>query len=340
MRNLPSSGCQRAKAPVRILFAGSPAIAVSSLVAISEMELAGEGIILAGVLTNPDTKRGRHSQCEPTDISAAALKLDVMRKEKGLPPITQLKAEKLNAAAREEAAVLKADLLVSFAYGKIFGPKFLALFPLGGINIHPSLLPKYRGASPISSVILDRKKTSGICIQRLAPEMDSGDILSMERFKLSGRETTLSLSETVGCSAAGILKKLLSGYAAKAARAKPQKGKATYCKEIKKEEGLINWRKSAVSLDAQIRAFTPWPLSFTRSGSETLFILEAEPFIENTALKALPGTVLRCDKTHGILIQTGSGILAVKRLQWQAKKSLDWKAFCNGTRDFAGNRLG
>jgi methionyl-tRNA formyltransferase len=323
---------------MRILFAGSPAIAVPSLKVISEMELGGNGIALAGLLTNPDSKRGRRGRDEPTDVSAAAAELDALRTAKGFPSIPQLKPEKLDGRFRAAASELAPDLLVSFAYGRIFGPKFLALFPLGGINIHPSLLPKYRGASPIPAIILAREEETGICIQKLAAEMDAGDILAVECFRLSGRATALSLGETTGAKAALLLRGLLSDFRAGIAAARPQEGEAIYCSQIKKEAGLINWNLGAAEIDARIRAYTPWPLSFTRRGKETLFILEAEPM--EAGLTQAPGTVLSMDKNRGILIQTGKGILAVTRLQWQAKKAMDWKPFCNGARDFIGSRLG
>ena len=342
---------------MRVLFAGSPAIAVPSLRAVSEMEGEGRGVALAGILTNPDRAR-RHGHDEPTDVSAAASALDALRQQRGLPALPQLKPERLDAPAREAVAALAPDLLVTFAYGRIFGPRFLALFPLGGINIHPSLLPCYRGAAPLPAAILAREKETGICIQTLAPEMDAGDLLITERFELSGRETTASLSETVSQKAAVLLHNLLADFAA----ARPQQGQASYCHQIKKEAGTINWTQSAAEIDAQIRAYTPWPLSFTRLGDDTLFILEARPLppgaqsfapsatpprlceIKDAAMPARaaspPGAVLGTDRENGILIQTGSGVLAVSRLQWQAKKPLDWKAFCNGARDFTGRVLG
>ena len=327
---------------MRVLFAGSPAIAAPSLKALSEMEAAGGPVVLAGLLTNPDRAR-RHGHAEPSDVSAAALLIDMARKESGLAPIVQLKPEKLDAQFREEIAALAPDILVSFAFGRIFGPRFLALFPNGGINIHPSLLPKYRGAAPIPAAILAGEKETGICIQKLAPEMDAGDILASERLELSGRETTSSLSETVSERAAILLRKLLFDFDAAFAAARPQEGQAVYCRQMKKEEGIINWEKSAVEIDARIRAYTPWPLSFTHLGKDTLFILEASP-LEPVAAEALPGTVLGTDREKGILIQTGNGVLAASRLQWQAKKALDWKAFYNGTKNsagaFIGSRLG
>ena len=335
---------------MRVIFAGSPAIAVPSLKAVSDLELAGNKITLAGVLTNPDRPR-RHGQSEPTDVSAAASGLDLSRNGSGLPSIPQLKPEKLDGEARKEVAALAPDLLVSFAYGRLFGPRFLALFPLGGINIHPSLLPKYRGASPIPAVIMALEKETAICIQKLAAEMDSGDILASEKFDLNLRETTLSLSGTVAGKAAHLLRGLLIDFESCSANAKPQEGEAIYCREIKKEDGLIYWNKSAAEIDAQIRAFTPWPLSYTQRGKDTLLILEAVPLASPangvapdataaSSAAAPPGMVLGVDKNHGILIQTGSGILGVSKLQWQARKPLDWKAFSNGERGFINTKLG
>jgi len=260
---------------MRIIFAGSPAIAVPVLWALSEMEMEGLPLVLAGILTNRDSKRGRHGHLEPTEISAEALKIDAIRKERGLAPIPQLKPGKLDEQARKDVAALGPELLVSFACGHFFGPRFLSLFPMGGINIHPSLLPKYRGSCPIPAAILGREKEMGICIQKLAPELDAGNILMQDRFGLSGRETASSLSETVSRRAALLLRELLLDFKNKNACARPQEGEAVYCREINKEAGLIDWNKSAVEIDARIRAYTPWPLSFTRLGNETLIVLEA-----------------------------------------------------------------
>jgi methionyl-tRNA formyltransferase len=318
---------------MRILFAGSPAIAVPAMKSIAA--LSGEGFELAGLLTRADSPKGRSGKPEPTECALAALQLPTS-------PISILKPEKLDSPAREQAAALKADLLVSFAYGKIFGPKFLALFPLGGINIHPSLLPQYRGPTPIPAVILNRETATGITIQRLAAELDSGDILVQEKVALHGRETTASLSESMAEKAAELLPAALRSIANGTLRARPQDHSGvTYCSLITREDGLIDWNRSAVEIDARIRAFDPWPLSWTMHENLQLFILQAEVLEENTDnTAALPGQVLGKDKDKGILIQTGAGILAVSRLQYQTKKALAWKDFLNGARNFLGARLG
>jgi methionyl-tRNA formyltransferase len=337
----------------RILFAGSPGIAVPCLEALASPEEGALAFELAGVLTNPDSPRGRRGGKEPTEVSAAAAALSEARLNRGLPAIPQIKPEKLGTGAREQVLALKPDLLVSFAYGRIFGPRFLSLFPLGGINIHPSLLPRFRGPSPIPAVILAGDGETGISVQKLAPGMDSGDILVRERFPLGGRETAASLGGDTARRSAVLLGRLLKEIAGDPRgvldRARPQEGEPSYCSLLSKEAGRIDWSRSAAAIDAQIRAYTPWPLSFTQSGGDLLYILEAAPAGAEGGAEgnpaggapgAGPGRVLGVDRDRGILVQTGEGILAVSRLQYRARKAMDWKSFLNGARNFTGSKLG
>ena len=311
---------------MRVLFAGSPAIAVPSLEAVYN-----SGFELAGALTNADSPKGRHGTPEPTDVAAAVQKMN------GVPV---LKPEKLDAPAREQIASLKPDILVSFAYGHIFGPKFLSLFPLGGVNIHPSLLPKYRGPSPIQAAILNRDSVTGVTVQTLALEMDQGDILAVEKIELSGRETAGSLGELAAQKAARlliqVLTKIKDGTVTKTAQNHEE---ASYCKLITRDDCLIDWTLSAAQIEAEIRAFDQGPLCRTIHKGRELYILKADIF-KGQAEKNNPGQVLGIDKENGILIQTGDGILSVTQLQYQAKKALFWRDFLNGARDFLGSRLG
>jgi len=346
---------------MKIIFAASPTIAIPSL----EVLCGIEGIEIAGVLTNPDTPKGRHRNPLPTEIGQAA---DKIKETKNINfPV--LKLEKLDAAAREQISSLKPDILVSFAYGRIFGPKFLSLFPFGGINIHPSLLPKYRGPTPVQAAILNRDTETGITIQLLAKEMDQGDIIAQETLPLTGKETTQTLSETVSYKAALMLRDTLiriekaNGHL----RAnlwfdtldKPRaqdNSAASYCHLISREDGIINWNQSAQEIEAKIRAYDPWPLCRTIHNGRELFILEAS--LQGDRVYSVPlysvhsvplqgvhsvplrgstvGQVLGIDKQYGILIMTGGGILAVTQLQYQAKKALYWRDFLNGARDFTG----
>ena len=330
---------------MRVVFAGSPAIAVPALEAVCAMP----DVELVAVLTNPDSPKGRHGASEPTDVGAAAGRLAAAKFPVAkLPAETSfpiLKPQKLDAALRKALATLKPELLVSFAYGHIFGPKFLALFPLGGINIHPSLLPRYRGATPIQAALLHRDHETGLSIQWLAREMDSGDLLYQERIPLSGRETTESLSAFMAIKAAAALPSLLSAIARgnKVSEGRvesyPQTGDVSYCAPISKDQGRIDWTQSAEAIDAQIRAFTPWPLSWTLHGEQYLHLLEAAPYTETPYTEAPVGMVLGIDKRAGILIQTGDGVLCVTRLQYRTKKALEWRAFLNGARDFLNARF-
>ena len=332
---------------MRILFAGSPVIAVPALEAVFELARREKGFELAGVLTNPDSVKGRRGTPEPTGIAACAEWLSQSQAADGGGPVPILKPEKLDAAAREQTAALKPDLLIAFAYGKIFGPRFLSLFPLGGINIHPSLLPKYRGPAPIPAAILAGERETGISIQRLAPEMDSGDILLRETVPLNGRETTASLSLVMARKAAALLPAALRGLDSGNLRVEPQNHReATFCSLIAKEAGLIDWNRGAVEIDARIRAYNPWPLSWTTHNGEQLFILEAEalepaPDSETAPGRPVfPGQILGTDKQKGIIIQTGAGALAVTALQYRSRKPLEWRDFLNGARNFTASRLG
>jgi methionyl-tRNA formyltransferase len=324
---------------LKLLFAGSPAIAVPALLSLAALER--EGICsVAGVLTNPDSAKGRSGKQEPTPVGAAAARF-------GIPSGVILKPARLDAAARDAAAAAGADMLVTFAYGHIFGPKFLALFPRGGINIHPSLLPKYRGPTPVQAAIRAGDGETGVSIQYLAPEMDAGDILVQEIIPLSGRETAETLSEQAADKGAHMLAALIRRFASgEPVMARPQTGAARYCALIAREDGLIDWAQSAVAIDRQIRAFTPWPLSWTWHGETELTVLEGAPCTVETAPNmaapnlAMPGTVLGVDRERGILIQTGSGVFAAGRLQYRARKALHWKDFLNGAKDFLGSRLG
>ena len=320
---------------MRVLFAGSPSIAVSLLRLLCDLK----GIELVGVLTNPDTSKGRHGTPQPTEVGEAAEKILLKFKEQDKKTFPVLKPLKLDASLRDHVSTLKPDLLVSFAYGRFFGPKFLSLFPFGGINIHPSLLPKYRGPTPVQAAILNGDDVTGITIQRLAQEMDSGDILATEILQLTGRETAASLSGIICEKAALMLPAVLNDIAAGKAHGIPQDhSKASFCSLIEKDDGLLDWKMIVKEIEAKIRAFDPWPLCRTIHSGRELFILKADIY-DSDKMSGEPGLVLGIDKNNGILIQTGKGILAVTELQYQTKKALFWKDFLNGARDFTGSVL-
>ncbi len=312
---------------MNILFAGSPALAVPPLRAISGTYR------VSSVLTNPDSPAGRGRKLTPTPVKAAALDL-------GIPV---LQPRRLDDDAYRSIAALGSDLLVVVAYGKIFPARFLELFPLGGINLHPSLLPKYRGPSPIPAAIRDCCPETGITIQRLARKMDSGDILLQKKLPLTGVETTESLSETVAECGAEMLLCVLAQIERGTLSSLPQdEAQATYCTLLSSDEAEILWEKKASEIAAFIRASNPWPKARTRFGGQPLFLLDAREYSGRFEPPpgAKPGLVAGVDKREGILVQTGEGLLAVRRLQMSGKNPLDWGPFLNGTRNLIGTILG
>lgn len=320
---------------MRILFAASPAIAVPCLELLLRDDPDWE---LVGLLTNPPASRGRHGKLVPSDTAAALLSRSDLSPVRSVPILSP---DTLDAAAREAVAALKPDLLLSFAFGKIFGPRFMALFPLGGINVHPSLLPRWRGATPIPAAILAGDRETGISIQTIAPQMDSGDILAQSRFPLDGTETTASLSTRVATEAPALLETVLHRYARGERNGSPQEeSSVTLCPLVSKDDGLIDWHRPACQIGAMVRAYDPWPVAHTFWDGQGLSILAADPATATGEAPAPAGTVVGIDKRRGILVQTGDGVLCVRRLQLAARKALDWQSFINGTRGFVGSRLG
>jgi methionyl-tRNA formyltransferase len=265
----------------------------------------------------------------------------------GCAPPAICKFERLTSAETAHIKALNCSLLVSFAYGKIFPPEFLEIFSMGGINIHPSLLPRYRGPSPIQTAILNLDAETGITIQRLSAELDAGNILAQEAFPLNGTETAGALSAIAAERGAAMLVRLIRELQAGKAMERAQNAaQATFCEKLNRDSGRIDWRKSARAIDAQIRALSPKILCQTQHGERTLYILEGkvfcgtiEPTITVDTVGPAPGTVLGQHKNEGVLILCGEGVYAARVLQYSAKKALDFRAFINGAKNFTGTLL-
>ena len=314
---------------IKIVFAGSPDAARITLEGLFEAQSAC-GFEIAGVLSNPPSAKGRHKDLIPTPVAAFAA-------EKGIPVFTP---EHLDGAAREAISPLGADLLVSFAYGHIFGPKFLALFPMGGINLHPSLLPKYRGCTPVPAAILNRDTETAVTVQSLSLKMDEGDILAQSHVDLNGTETTESLLNYSAEEGARLICDLIKETAAggKLPAGTPQSGEASYTGIITKDDAKIDWSEPASVIEAKIRAYYPEPGCWCMENGAPLRILEAK-ILEGQSGNEDAGKVLDFSKADGILVQTGNGLLAIRKLQRQGKNVMDYKSFMNGARNFLGTVL-
>ena len=314
---------------MRILFAGTPAMAVPSL----EKLARGPGV--QAVLTAPDAPAGRGRTNCPSPVKQAALNL-------GIPVLNPVS---LDDAAVESVRSLSPDLLVVVAYGKIFKKRFLDLFPLRGINLHPSLLPLYRGPSPISAAILSGDNETGVTVQKLAMKFDTGDILAQTRVPLDGTETTGALTDTLSVLGAELLLDVVTSVAAgKPPEAVAQdESSASYCRLIRKEDGLLDWTEAASTIERKVRAYDPWPRAHTTLAGESLLLLKTSVHPDTLATAArlpAPGEVLAADGERGILVHTGQGILRIERLQLRFRKPMDWRSFLHGRSDLLGIRLG
>ena len=290
---------------------------------------------LCAVLTAPDRPAGRRGALRASAVKRAAL-------ARGLGV---LQPERLGRAFTAELARLQPDLLVAVAYGKIFRPYFLAIFARGGLNVHPSLLPQWRGPAPIPAAILAGARRTGVTVQRLAAEVDAGDIVAQREQPLDGSETSGSLAPRLARLGAGLLREAVDAVAAGSERARPQNAAdATNCALLRKEHGCIDWCRPAEAIERAVRAYDPWPRAFTTWGERQLLVLEAavERAGDGTVhdARAAPGQVVAVDREHGILVHTGAQRLWIRRLQLQGRKPLDWRAFANGHPEIAGARLG
>lgn len=310
---------------MRILFAGTPEIAVPTLKALNEEFEIGL------VLTNPDAPQGRSKKLVASPVKTVAQQLN----------LECLQPERLRGDVLKEVASYDCDVLVCFAYGKIFGPKFLSMFKNGCYNIHPSRLPQFRGSSPIQYAILNGLESTAITIQKLSIGVDEGDVCSTKEIQLDGSENTLSLTEKVAQLSAPLavetFKKLEKGTLSSS----PQSGDVSYTEMLRKDESVIDFNSSAKSIHSKIRAYYPWPKASTVYKGQTLFLTGVSSLThENRSDLIQPGTVIEKRKKQGLVITCGDELLIVNTLQLAGKKEMDFNSFFNGNIEIIGTVLG
>lgn len=232
---------------------------------------------------------------------------------------------------------LAPELIILTAYGQIIPKEILNIPKYKALNIHPSLLPKYRGASPIQSAILNDDEKTGVSLMIMDKEMDHGEIISNSKIEISNKNTYKNIEKELASIGAELLIKTLPDWIDDKIQAKEQDhSKATFCKIIKKEDGKIDWNKSAKKIDSQIRAYEEWPNAFTFWNNKQLKILEAEISNKNTKHKL--GEVF-LDENKNLCVQTKNGILILKTIQLEGKKSMQARDFINGYPEIIGNIL-
>jgi methionyl-tRNA formyltransferase len=293
---------------------GTPAFAVPSLRALAA------ATTLVGVVSQPDRPRGRGLASQPSPVAAAAGALGVPL----LRPASVRTAETLGALA-----AWAPDVLVVAAYGKILPPALLALPTLAPINVHASLLPRYRGAGPIAAAILAGDRETGVTIMLMSEGMDEGDMLLQRTMAIGATATTESLTTDLAALGAVALTDALAALRGNGLTAVPQyAAPVTYAPRLAKEDGRVDWQRDAAAIERMIRAFTPWPSAFTTLAGRTVKLLAAEVVAD--AASGAPGSI-RVESGR-VLVATGHGTLALTMLQPEGRKAMAASAFAAGAR--------
>ncbi|MBK1645908.1 methionyl-tRNA formyltransferase [Thiocapsa imhoffii] len=321
--------------PVRILFAGTPEFAVPSLRALLAAADAFPLEILA-VYTQPDRPAGRGRQPQASPVKRLA-------QDAGLA-IRQPVRLKQDPAAVRELEAFAADLMIVVAYGLLLPVAVLAAPRCGCVNVHASLLPRWRGAAPIQRAILADDQETGVCIMQMEAGLDTGPVYHRRGTPIAPRDTAATLHDRLAILGADALLAALPGILDGSARAEPQcptdqdcSDQITYAHKLTKDEARIDWAQPAEQIARAVRAFNPWPVAETRLGAETLRIWEAVPEPEQPP-DAPPGTVVGFGKA-GIEVATTHGTLRVLRLQPTGKRVMSAADFLNA-RSLDGARLG
>ena len=312
---------------MRVVFMGSPEFAVPAL----EILVASR-FEIAAVYAQPDRPAGRGRTLNVSPVKQAAVKV-------GLPVI---QPEKLRRPEEiDRLASLQPDVIVVAAYGQILPKAVLELPPLGCVNIHPSLLPRHRGASPVPAAILAGDEFTGVSIMKLDEGMDTGPVITRARIPIAGQDTTGTLVEKLALIGADLMLDVLVYWARGELVLQPQdNGAATYSPLIDKEKGLIDWQQPAANIWRQIRAYQPWPGAFTLWQGKRLEILKgfSLPWGGGEEVgKIVDLRPLTSEAAFGIV--TGDGVLGVCLLKLEGKKILEARAFLNGQRGFIGSAV-
>jgi methionyl-tRNA formyltransferase len=312
----------------RVLFMGTPAFAVPSLRALLQHH------DVVAVVTQPDRPVGRGGKLTPPPVKVVA-------EEAGVPVLQpkSLRRPELHA----QLASYGADVFVVVAYGRILPPEVLAIPPKGCLNVHASLLPRWRGAAPIAAAIAAGDQETGVTIMLIGQGLDDGPILAMRAEPIRPDDTTATLSERLAHLGAELLIETLPRWLAGEITPQPQdERRATYAPMLRKEDGLLDFRLPAVVLERRCRAFTPWPGTYTYYKGHLLKVLRCRVLDEAAAKldprERRPGLVVQT--AEGPAVVTGEGLLLLEQVQLEGKRPVSGVDFTRGYRDFVGSVLG
>ena len=312
---------------MRVIFMGTPEFAVPTLAGLLNSEYT-----VVGVVTQPDRPRGRGKMVSPSPIKELALtyQVPILQPEKMKQP------EFLSALE-----AWKADVMVVAAFGRILPKIILDLPPRGCLNVHSSLLPKYRGAAPIQWALINGETETGITTMLMDEGMDTGPILLQETVSIDPEDTAKELSERLAKVGGGLLVKTLRLWEKQQITPRGQDDSAaTMAPMLRKEDGLISWEQPASVIHNKIRGLSPWPGGYTFCQKDRLTVWKAFSQMENTETisDAVPGTIVNLEKDE-FVVKTGEGLLVIRELQMAGRKRLGVNQFLSGYRLERGMRL-
>ena len=301
---------------MKIVFMGTPDFAVPPLRALTEA-----GYEVAAVVTQPDKPKGRGKTLLPTPVKEEALMHEI--------PVYQPKKVKNNPEFMDILKEIAPDIIIVAAFGQLIPKEILELPKFGCINIHASLLPKYRGAAPIQQAVIDGEKESGVTIMQMAEGLDTGDMISKIVIPLSPEETGGSLFGKLAQAGAELLIKTLPSIEQGTAEyeKQPEESPTPYAAMITKQMGLMDFNRQACELERLVRGLNPWPSAYTFINGKTLKVWKCKVSMEET--EAVPGTVFLTDK-EGIHVACGQGVLILTEVQLEGKKRMETEAFLRG----------
>jgi methionyl-tRNA formyltransferase len=312
---------------VNVVFMGTPDFAVPCI-----DRLIGNGYSVVGVVTQPDRPVGRKRVMTPPPVKVAAL-------NHGIPV---LQPEKLRQPeALEQVIALQPDLIVTAAYGQILPESLLKIPKHGCINVHASLLPKFRGGAPIHRSIIEGEQETGVTIMYMVKALDAGDMISTVAVPIDIEDTVGTLHDKLSEAGSSLLIETLPGLLSGKMTAVPQNhDQATYAPNLSREDERIDWSHDAISIYNRIRGLNPWPVSFTTWQGEVMKVWWADFYeTDSSLISGIPGTVIHTD-SDGIVVAAGRGTVTLKEIQPSGKKRMPVSDFIRGTSIQKGDRLG
>lgn len=310
----------------KIIFFGTSEFAVKVLRSISK-----DCSVIAAV-TRPDRKKGRNLKvlASPVKIEAGKFGITLLQPADVNDPVFTAGLKKMEA-----------DIFLVASYAGMLGKELLAMPKFGALNIHPSLLPKYRGAAPIQRALLSGEKFTGVTIIKMNERLDAGDIMLQRGLKIEDADNSNTLNDKLAAMGAGLFIEALELLEEGRVKfIKQNEKEATFAPKLEKEDGLINWNSAAGEIVRKIKALGPWPGAYSTLAGKTLKISKAEAAPDGNFSGSSPGEVIMADQKNGFIVKTAGGALSLIEIQIEGGKKMPVELFLRGHKIKAGARLG